>query len=396
MDSPLGIVFQVAHMNFSLRGDESDGDQALVERFCSENGIVCHTRKVDTASYAVSKGISIEMAARELRYEWFNTLLEELHLDRIAVAHNLNDSVETLYLNLLRGTGIKGLSGINAVSGRVFRPMLGFTRAEIEKFAAASEVPFRVDSTNLESEYARNRIRNEVFPHFAAINPSFLATARSNMKHFSQGWEIIAEDMQRFSERACHSAGGVLTIDIPQLEDAGHVSFRLHLLLEKYGFNPSQAEAAASSLEGRSGGVFTSATHTLVRDRGKLKVYPSSGVSTPEGCRVRVFSRTEGFDPHNAPEGILYADADLLRLPLSCRRWKAADRFRPLGMKNFRKVSDFFKDIKLDVEQKKRATIVTMPADDGTEQIVCILGIRLDDRWRISEKTASIAEISAQ
>lgn len=383
----------VAHVNFSLRGGESDGDEALVRDFCARRGIPFRSCRVDTAAVASEEGISIEMAARKIRYDWFESLLDEMHLDYVAVAHNLNDSVETLFLNLLRGTGIKGVCGIRPLNGRVFRPMLDFTRAEIDAFARENSVPFRVDSSNMESEYARNRIRNEVFPQFSKINPSFLSTVRSSMEHFAGAYDIVAQDMERCRKEICSSADGVTVIDIDALKAAGNVEFRLFMLLDGFGFNSSQAGSIAASLDGGSGAVFRSPSHVLVRDRGCLRVYPAK-VPEVTGCNVRIFERTPDFDPKKAPAGVLYADADLLVMPLHCRRWRNADSFRPLGMKRFRKVSDFFTDLKLDVEMKKRQTIVTTGDGSGRQHIVCILGVRLDDRFRVSDSTVRIAEIS--
>ena len=382
----------VAHMNFSLRGEESDGDEAFVREFCVERGIRFFCRKVDTRAVASSEGISIEMAARKLRYEWFGALLDEMHLDFLAVAHNLNDSVETLYLNLLRGTGLKGISGIKPLSGRVFRPMLEFSREEIEHFAAERGIGFRVDSTNLSSEYSRNRIRNEVFPQFGIINPSFLETVSADMKRFSEAEEILSEELGRRRAALCSRSGDALLIDIDALLDGGHTAYWLFMILEEYGFNSAQAVRIAAALEGESGRSFFSPTHILVKDRKFLKIYPCSDAPLRE-CTVRIFERTDSFDPKRAPEGILYADADLLHLPLRCRRWRDSDRFRPFGMKHFRKLSDFFSDLKLDVFQKRNLTVVTDFDDCGIERIVCVLGLRLDDRFRITSATRRIAEI---
>ena len=392
LNSACASGIAVAHMNFSLRGEESDGDEAFVRGFCAGRGIRFLSKRVDTRQVASSEGISIEMAARKLRYEWFDSLLDELQLDYLAVAHNLNDSVETMYLNLLRGTGLKGISGIRPLSGRVFRPMLEFSRAEIESFAAERGIGFRVDSTNLSSDYSRNRIRNEVFPHFRSINPSFLETLSADMKRFREAEEIISEELQVRRESFCSRSGDSFQIDIQALQEGGHPAYWLFNVLEEYGFNSSQVDQMVAALEGGSGRMFHSPTHTIVKDRKYLKLYPASGAPLRE-CVVRVFDRTPDFNPKNAPEGVLYADADLLHLPLRCRRWCDADRFRPLGMTRFRKVSDFFSDIKLDVLQKRSQTIVTDVSDFGEERIVCILGLRLDDRFRITSETEHIAEI---
>ena len=386
----------VAHMNFSLRGEESDGDEALVRQWCSERGVEAFFKKVDTRSYAARRGISIEMAARELRYEWFGELLDEQGFDFVAVAHNLNDSVETLYLNLLRGTGLRGLTGIRQVNGRVIRPMIGFSREEISKYAISHAVRYRVDSTNLESEYSRNRIRNEVFPQFEQINPSFLQSVRLSMEHFSQAQDYVAAHLAAEASLFASYEDDVLRIDIEALKADRFRSLRLYSLLEGCGFNAAQLRQIEDSLDAASGKRFISSTHTLVRDRSCLKVYPLEDVvAVPEGMvKVEVMEMPASFNPKAAPAGVLYADADLLSMPLSFRRWKPADRFCPLGMRNFRKLSDFFNDLKMDLEQKRRQVIVTFLDAHGREQIVCIAGLRLDDRYRITASTKRIAVIS--
>ena len=382
----------VAHMNFSLRGEESDGDEALVKQWCSERGVQLFSRKVDTQAYAGQRGISIEMAARELRYSWFEQLLDENSLDCVCVAHNLNDSAETMILNLLRGTGLRGITGIRPKNGRIIRPMLEFPRSEISKYAMKNAVKFRVDSTNLESEYSRNRIRNEVFPQFERINPSFLQSLTSSMSHFADAQDYIDAHMEDEEPAFLKEEDGVLKLDIEALKSDRFRRYRLFGILGGYGFNAAQISGIEAALNSGSGKRFHSATHTLVRDRKTLNIYPIE--TDPDfTIQVEIMDRPEDFDPKAAPEGVLYVDADKLALPLKCRAWHAADRFRPFGMKDFRKLSDFFTDLKLDIEQKRRQRIVTMTGSDGAEQIVCIAGLRIDDRFKISSTTRRVAVI---
>ncbi len=382
----------VAHMNFSLRGDESDGDEALVKQWCSEHGVQFFSKKVDTQAYAGQRGISIEMAARELRYSWFDQLLEENGLDCVCVAHNLNDSAETTILNLLRGTGLKGITGIRPKNGRIIRPMLEFPRSEISRYAMKNAVKFRVDSTNLESEYSRNRIRNEVFPHFERINPSFLQSLTVSMEHFTEAQDYIDAHMQDEEPAFLREEDGVLKLDIEALKNDRSRSYRMFDILSRYGFNAAQVRQIEEAMDAGSGKRFNSPTHTLVRDRKTLNIYPLE--ADPEfTIEVNIMDKPEDFDPKAAPQGVLYVDADKLTLPLKCRGWKAADRFRPFGMKDFRKLSDFFSDLKLDVEQKKRQRIVTTLDADGAEQVVCIAGVRIDDRYRVTSITKRVAVI---
>ena len=382
----------VAHMNFSLRGDESDGDEAFVKQWCKERGVEFFSKKVDTQAYAGMKGISIEMAARELRYNWFKALLDDNGLDFVAVAHNLNDCAETMYLNILRGTGLKGISGIRPVNGRIIRPMLEFPRSEIARYALKNAIKYRMDSTNLESEYSRNRIRNEVFPQFEQINPAFLQSVATSMEHFAAAQEYIEAHLAAEEQDYLREEDDMAKLDIEALKADRFRSYRMFDILSRYGFNAAQARQIEESLDSRSGKRFSSPTHLLVRDRMTLNIYPI-GENPDFTIQVEIMDKPADFDPKAAHKGILYVDADKLKLPLKCRAWRAADRFRPFGMKDFRKLSDFFSDLKLDVEQKKRQRIVTTLDADGTERIVCIAGLRIDDRFKVTSSTKRIAII---
>ncbi len=390
--SPVPGRICVAHMNFSLRGAESDGDEAFVKQWCKERGVEFFSRKVDTQAYAGQHGISIEMAARELRYAWFNELLKDKGLDFVAVAHNLNDCAETMYLNILRGTGLRGISGIRPVNGNVIRPMLEFPRSEISRYALRNAIKFRMDSTNMESEYSRNRIRNEVFPQFEQINPSFLQAVATSMEHFAAAQEYIEAHLSEEEKLFLSEEDGVIKLDMEALRADRFRSYRMFDILSRYGFNAAQVKQIEESLNAGSGKRFSSPTHTLVRDRKTLNIYPLEA-DTEFTIEVDIMDKPEDFDPKAAPQGVLYVDADKLKLPLKCRAWQAADRFRPFGMKDFRKLSDFFSDLKLDVEQKKRQRIVTTLDSDGTERIVCIAGLRIDDRFKVTSATKRIAEI---
>ena len=390
--SPVPERICVAHMNFSLRGEESDGDEAFVKQWCKERGVEFFSRKVDTQAYAGQHGISIEMAARELRYAWFNELLKDKGLDFVAVAHNLNDCAETMYLNILRGTGLRGISGIRPVNGNVIRPMLEFPRSEISRYALRNAIKFRMDSTNMESEYSRNRIRNEVFPQFELINPSFLQAVATSMEHFAAAQEYIEAHLSEEEKLFLSEEDGVIKLDMEALRADRFRSYRMFDILSRYGFNAAQVKQIEESLNAGSGKRFSSPTHTLVRDRKTLNIYPLEA-DTEFTIEVDIMDKPEDFDPKAAPQGVLYVDADKLKLPLKCRAWQAADRFRPFGMKDFRKLSDFFSDLKLDVEQKKRQRIVTTLDADGAERIVCIAGLRIDDRFKVTSATKRIAEI---
>jgi tRNA(Ile)-lysidine synthase len=245
--------------------------------------------------------------------------------------------------------------------------------------------------------FARNRIRNRVFPELAAINPSFLQTFRREMRQFSQMEALLDGVFSAGRDTLCREQDGVLVIDIPLLRQQGQTGWWLYRLLEGYGFNADQLEQIERSLDGLSGKTFISATHRLVKDRRELRVYPLT--LTPDDLTarldVRTFTVTPGFNPKQKPEDVLFVDADLVRLPLSARAPRPGDRFRPFGMHaGSRLLSDFFTDLKLDVAQKEREIVVTSQNENGDEIIVAILGRRIDDRFKITAATRTVAAIS--
>lgn len=395
--------FAVAHVNFSLRGDESDADERLVWRWADEHGLKFHTARFDTAEYAREHSVSVEMAARELRYRWFGELMDEFGYDLLAVAHNRNDSVETLFLNILRGTGIKGLSGIRPVAGRIIRPLLKVSRDEISEYVRAGSVPFRVDRTNLETDYARNRIRNAVFPEFSRVNPSFLNTVSRDMEYFAEADDILDGIFGKVEQEAVVKDGDAVLIRKAVLDAAGHRRYWLYRILSAYGFNSSQTEDIDAAV-GQSGSVFHGHGYDLIVGRGELKVFPSGEcvprpleISGPGvftfgniSLRIRVFPRTEDFVPR-PPSGVLYMDAAAFRFPLVCRCWQQADRFRPFGMKRgSRKLSDFFTGLKMDRREKSMQPVVC----DATGRILCIPPLAIDDGMRIEKSASMVAEVT--
>ena len=404
LHSALRLPLAVAHVNFQLRGADSDSDEALVRHWCERCGIPFFVKRVETGKHASDRGVSVEMAARELRYEWFAQLCREQGFTHLAVAHNLDDSAETLLLHLLRGTGLRGLAGIrdnvplsSAEDVRLIRPLLGFTRHEIESYAVRAGVEFHVDATNADTTIPRNRIRNEVFPQLAAINPSFLQIFRREMRHFGQAQRMLDDVFESGRAALCREQDGVLCVDIPVLLQQEEPGWWLWRLLDGKGFNTAQLEQIEASLNALSGKEFLSPTHRLVKDRRELRLYPLTVTPDDLSARldVRTFTVVPGFDPHQKPEDVLFVDADLVKLPLSARAPRDGDRFRPFGMHRGTKLlSDFFTDLKLDVEQKRREVVVTTTNENGDEIIVAIAGRRIDDRFKITPATRRVAAIS--
>lgn len=273
----------VAHCNFGLRGPESDGDEEFVRDWCASHGLECFVRKFDTRAYASDNGISIEMAARELRYDWFGQLIAENGFDRVAVAHNANDNAETLFLNLLRGTGSRGLRGMSEDNGQVLRPLLGIEREEILAWMTGHGLSWREDSTNSENEYKRNRIRNEVFPIFKEMNPSFVRTLGRNMAHFAQADDIV-EDIFRQTAAKVLDKDGV--VNIPALLESKYWKYVLWRILEPCGLNAETLDKLYALLERFksspsgtvtiSGKTFQSSTHTVTIEKKTLSFLPQA------------------------------------------------------------------------------------------------------------------------
>lgn len=271
------VRLAVAHCNFHLRGAESDADAAFVQKWASEHGLKCHIVDFDTLAFASERGVSVEMAARELRYRWFDELCSEYGYSGVCVAHNANDNAETLILNLLRGTGIRGLCAMGETSlnpygsSKVFRPVLAYSRAEIEAFASEHKLAFRTDSTNASSDYKRNRIRNEIFPLFEKINPSFIDTFADNISHFKDASAIVSEYVGGFG----FDESGRLLIEA--LKSFRHWKYVLYSVLSDYGFS-SAVIADLTALLGSdrivSGKRFDSAGYLLVTTTSELILQP--------------------------------------------------------------------------------------------------------------------------
>ena len=403
--SELHPQFAVAHVNFSLRGEESDGDMASVEEWGRIHGVRVFTRTFDTKAYASENSVSTQMAARELRYGFFKELMDSEGFDFLSIAHNLDDSIETIFLNIARGTGLRGLAGIPVRNGRIIRPLLGVSRAQIRAYVAEEGVSYRDDHTNFESHYARNRVRNIIFPEFRKINPSFLNTVRRDSEYFREASQIIDGVYEGVRSRTCAQDEGVLLIDTRALLTEGHCGYWLNRMLREYGFNSGQVADIVRCMDsGQNGRVFRSGSHELLYGTERMKVYPlmreeegelcidRPGVYNFKGLRFRIdfFPKPAAFSPVS-DGSVLYFAADGLNMPLLCRGWRPADRFRPFGMRRgSKKLSDFFTDLKLDRIQKQAQPVLL----DADGSIVCLPGLRIDDRFKIKTPTTVVAGVS--
>lgn len=410
-----GAPVTVAHCNFGLRGEESDGDEMFVRDWCSTHSIPVLVKRFDTLGYAEANGISIEMAARDLRYGWFAELLSSASFSAVAVAHNANDNAETLILNLLRGTGTRGLRGmgdrdISGIgSGRILRPLLGVTREEIAAWMTAHGVPHREDSSNASNRFKRNKIRNEVFPVFAEINPSFLKTLGSDIMHFAQV-DDIAEDYFRSVAMGVYVPGSTDTISIPSLLALEHWEYVLFRLLEPYGFDEGTLSALGALLlsDGTvSGKTFEAPGYRAVTSSDNIIISPKevkaealSLVVTGDGeyelgaasITVRSYERPADLQLQRA-EGQLIADADRLKFPFRLRSWNAGDWMKPLGMGGRKKLSDLFVDLKWSLPRKEAAIVLEHP-DGAPGHVGALLCVRIGDSLKVTPQTTRIVEIT--
>ena len=457
--------YAVAHCNFSLRGEESDGDQALVEKRAAELGVQVFVQRFDTATYAQERGVSIEMAARDLRYGWFADLCAEHGFDAVVVAHNANDNAETLMLNLLRGTGLNGLHGMSDISvvasvlgdgedmppsargcstlGRtgdfgvtsdrrstetrvvVFRPLLEFTRKQIEGYVLCNRIPYRHDSSNFESDYKRNKIRNEIFPVFEKINPSFVRTLNREIGYFTEAGDIVEEWCKAKMSSVIlseHGESRCLTIDLASLLETSHWRYLLYYILAPYGFNQqtlASVESLLTSSRTIPGKRFESASYVLHTGRNVLTIVPRSAESYSESQLYVQLSdvitvRGEGIYNFNGarfsvglvkktpemslkqPAGILIFDASKLQFPFVCRKWRQGDWLVPFGMRGKKKVSDIFTDLKYDALSKEAAVMIVDVQSEGMadeQHVAALLGVRTDDAYKVTSSTDTILKI---
>ena len=401
----LGYRCMAAHCNFHLRGDESNRDETFVKKWCKSIDIPYTSINFDTNQYAADRKISIEMAARELRYNWFETLRKHYQADYIAVAHHKDDTVETVLLNLIRGTGIKGLTGISAKNGYVVRPLLCISRSEIENYISERDIPYVTDSTNNEDLYLRNSLRLNVIPLLETLNPSVKETIYRTSRNVTEAEKVYSESIQRSIKEVFNNN----KIDINKLRQTASPRSVLFELLAPYNFTPSTIEDISESIDSISGKIFFSdisanlnqKKYRLIKDRNSflLDIVDEinnenetyiieegiTEINIPINIKIKELSSSADivFNKHT-----IYIDADKIKYPLVLRKWRSGDWFIPFGMKGRKKLSDYFTDCKFSLKDKEDAWLLASGDD-----IVWIVGERNDDRFKITENTKQIISI---
>ena len=400
--SELGYNCQAAHCNFHLRENDSNEDERFVFDFCLGKDIPLHVKHFDTQQVARQKGISIEMAARELRYNWFWQLVEKEHFSWLATGHHGDDMIETFFLNLARGTGLRGLRGMRECQGALIRPLLTFRRAEIERYCYENGIPFRTDQTNFDSAFQRNNIRHNVLPVMQMLNPSFFSTMMRNFKNIDDVWQVFENVVEELKEKITAREEEHMLIPIKLIHEHPQKEAVLFEILRPYGFKGNTITEIIESFDGIPGKQFFSKSYRLVRDRYNLVLVPleeqgeeicfiDSGVekvNEPFDITIRQYPKEDDFKLSRDPF-FVHLDADTVEFPLKIRHWKKGDQFRPLGMEKFKKMSDFFVDEKFSRVEKEKVWLLL-----SGDHIVWVMGHRIDDRFKVTDKTRNILEIT--
>lgn len=393
-----GIPFGIAHCNFQLRGDESDGDELFARQLAASYGVEIHVAHFDTGEYARREKLSVQEAARMLRYDHFSSVKNEKGYSSIATAHHRNDEVETFFINLVRGTGLAGLQGIRAKHGDIIRPLLFASRSEIETFANANKLQWREDSSNSSTKYLRNKIRHDIIPAFRAINPSIEEILHSDIRRVRGMLLIVEQQVEEKRKLVMSTQKGNVLLSIDALEQLRPLGTYLFLLLSEYGFSEPVVNDIIRSLHASPGKTFYSPTHRLVKDRSHLIVSRINNADQGEvmiGMEQRKLNtpvqmefdliEKDSIASLKTLATVAYLDKSKLRFPLLLRKWRQGDHFVPLGMGTRKKLSDFFIDSKLSVADKEKVWVL-VSGDD----IVWIAGYRPDDRYKVTDSTSEV------
>ena len=410
------IDFSVAHCNFQLRGRDSDDDQRFVEEMAKKKGLEVRCKKFETKKYAQERGLSVQIAARELRYNWFDELLDKTGADYLVTAHHADDNLETFLINLSRGSGLKGLRGIPERNGRIRRPLLKVLREDVETFAREKKIAWREDRSNAESEYLRNRIRNELVPVMKQTIPNLLTGFGSTLDHLKESQAILEDRLAETWKEVSRTKNGLTEIDVAKIESLSHPKAYLHGLLSEYGF--TQWTDIEELLTAQSGKMVFSPSHRLLKDRkvlllqridalpeneqsqiirrGELSAELSSGTLRLE-FKKRIeedVTREAGHrNQGHQKEGSKFSnevsfDADKVKFPLTVRKWQKGDYFYPKGMRGRKKLSKFFKDEKLSIPEKENIWLLC-----AENEVAWVVGFRSDERFKVTDETKIVLHV---
>ena len=392
----IGLTLGVAHCNFKLRGAHSDADFSFVETIAGNLGVPVFTTVFDTKTYAKTQGVSTQVAARELRYQWFYTTAIANGYNRIATGHHADDDLETFFINLSRVTGLRGLTGIASNTEQLIRPLLPFSRAQIMQFAKKEGLFWREDSSNSTRDYLRNKLRLDVIPAFKGVNKNVLQNFKQTQQHLKESQALLEDYITLVTKLVVSHKDTSFEIDIKQLHSLPNTNSLLFELLYPYGF--TDFKAIASILQSEVGKKVLSKQYVLLKDRNHLvlttkeqevdsRVYcidaKQQSCTTPIKLNFTEVAQVGEHEPHS-----FYVDAAKLTYPLKVRAWRLDDVFHPFGMKGKKKLTKFFKDEKLSLLSKNSVWVL-----ESGDEIVWVIGLRPDDRYKVTNATNKVLKI---
>lgn len=385
-----GYDISVAHCNFSLRNRQSDKDEKFVKELCELYAVPFFSKRFDTRGFSEDHGVSLQMAARDLRYEWFHQLLESHHLDYICTAHHQNDSVESVLLNLSRETGLNGLTGIKASAGKIRRPLMFATKDQLVSYVKLHGFKFRKDKSNDDIKYRRNLVRNKIIPLFEKINPSFVSSVAASIGHFTEAQKVLEQFYLASKKKVVSLNKDEMHVDLSALEKLRSPSLFLHHLLSEIGI-PSSSKHVEELLSSQPGKFVETSSFTILRDRGKLVISPNIKEKASESfitenehqieepVRLTLAHSKQKLGKLKSNE-ILVSSHELV-YPLQVRSWKKGDYFIPFGMKGKKKISDLLIDMKVQRNHKKNTYLLV----NGDGRVIWVIGLRADDRFKIKD-----------
>jgi len=393
----LNYDISLAHCNFSLRGKESDEDENFVILLADKLSIPIFNKKFNTKAYKIKHKLSIQVAARQLRYQWFAEVCAEHSFDYLATAHHLDDDLETFLINLSRGTGLKGLIGIPLINDKIIRPFLNFPRADILQYAKENNCPWREDSSNQTSDYLRNKLRIEVIPRLKEVDHNLLNGFHQTQKYLNDSMALVNDYMTLIKNLVVSETEDGFEIDVLKLQDLPNTNALLYELLAPFGF--TAWDDISDLLTAQSGKQIFSESHRILKNRKSLLLVENNfvhneatftikesdtGIDTPINLKIEHVDKILGYTPR-----IVYLDFEKLSFPLQLRKWREGDSFYPYGMKGKKKLSKFFKDEKLSLIAKEKTWVLS-----SGNRIVWIVGIRSDDRFKVENQTKKILKIT--
>lgn len=397
-----GFDFAIAHCNFKLREEASDKDEEFVKALASKYAVPYYSKTFDTNTIAAERKTSIEETARDLRYEWFHQLLNEHKLDHIVVAHHADDNIETSIMNFFRGTGIKGLRGMLPKNGRIVRPLLFARKNDLEKFLRLHQLENVTDATNLEEEYTRNFFRNRLIPLFKTVYPAVEQNMLNNLERFADTEKLYEQAIAFHKKRLIEKKGNEFHIPVLKLKKTTPLRSVVYEIIHEFGFTANQTNEVIALLDSESGKYISSATHRIIKNRNWLIISPLSfgeaenilieeAMFNVQCSMFNLQLKTLPTANYQLPtaNSEAYLDLSSIKFPLLLRKWKQGDYFYPLGMRKKKKLSRFFIDNKLSKTEKEKTWVI-----ESDKKIVWVVGHRIDDRCKVTERTKQVLQIS--